>query len=259
MKINEKETEVKQLPPLPLLAGALAVALLLGFFAGHSLSPYQFALWRADSLMAKKASSDKEKAAKIVEAQQAFRGEAVRTVRLEETRRAVAMALAEEYAQHEMWNESLKQLALANDILPGSYRGRYLEALARLNLALLSPAGDAARALLTDAENALRAAEKLNPDGGDVNYLAGRIYWERKNFAAAKERFLKVLSRFPDDSDTLFALARVYFDTGEYEKARDQYVKLESLLPRQSEKLATAEKNLSVLQDLLQNRKDGRK
>ncbi len=221
----------------------------IGFFAGQALTPFNRALRKAQELT-RRGIPEKQKAVEILTRQKELLDASFKYAQLEKERQIIALSLANVLIKYEMWNEALKYLDIARDILPGDYAILYNYAIVYYNLKKVEKDFAKSKDYEAKAFDYLRLALDRVPNSIEGNYLYGALLYEQGNIDAAAEKFLNVLKQNPNEPRSLFALARIYYDKKEYDKSKKLYLKLQSILPKNSTEMQRVMENLEILSRL---------
>jgi tetratricopeptide (TPR) repeat protein len=231
------------------LLGVIITVLLsigIGFIIGRASTPLNTAFRRA-SRMSAGSLEDRKDALELMEKQRYAIDLALEKTRVEERRLIIAIALGKALTEHEMWNEAIKYLETAREILPGDYTANYYLGVSYSSLYNLETSLVEKAKLYDKAMGYIDTALKLRPDSADANYLKGILLFNNGESVTALEYFENILKRYPDDVEALLSVARIYFDWGELDQARNIYLRLENLIPPEHPKAATVRRNLEIL------------
>lgn len=231
---------------LPFVIVFLILSALVGYMIGRTTCPLTTAIRQAKNL-SNKGTAEKKKALAILDEQKVAIELALKKAHIEESRKILALSLAEIMMKHEMWLEAEKYLKVVIAILPADFKANYNFGVVYSSLYNIEKDSAKKRKLHNDAIGYFGVALKANPKNGDANYLMGILLYKDGRSAEALDYFNTVLRRFPKDVNCLLSVARIYYDQGENEKARKIYLKLENILPPKHPKLAVIRKNLETL------------
>ncbi len=221
----------------------------IGFFTGQSLTPFNRALRKAQELT-RKGVPEKEKAVEILTKQKELLDASFKYAQLEKERQIIALSLANVLIKYEMWNEALKYLEIAREILPQDYAINYNFALVYYNLRKTLTNQAQQKEYEEKAISYLKIALDRAPESLEANYLFGAMLYERGNIDEALQKFITILQQNPNEIRTLFAVARIYYDKREYEKAKKIYLRLQNILPKNSKEMEKVIQNLEILSKL---------
>ncbi|MGC8765907.1 MAG: tetratricopeptide repeat protein [Brevinematia bacterium] len=218
----------------------------VGFFTGQALTPFNRALRKAQELT-RRGIPEKEKAVEILTKQKELIQMSFKYAQLEKERQIIALSLANVLIKYEMWNEALKYLDIAREILPGDYAVLYNYAIVYYNLKKVERDPGKSKEYETKAFEYLKLALDRSPNSIEGNYLYGALLYEQGNIEGALEKFMNVLKQNPNEPRSLFAIARIYYDRKEYEKSKKIYLKLQTILPKNSTEMQRVIENLEIL------------
>ncbi|MCX7820540.1 MAG: tetratricopeptide repeat protein [Brevinematales bacterium] len=221
----------------------------IGFFAGQSFTPFNRALRKAQELT-RRGVAEKEKAVEILTKQKELLDASFKYAQLEKERQIIALSLANVLIKYEMWNEALKYLDIAREILPGDYAINYNYAFIYYNLKKTVTNQAQQKEYEEKALSYLEIALNKIPESPEANYLYGAMLYESGNIDKAAEKFLNILKQNPNEVRSLFALARIYYDKKDYTKAKKLYLKLQQILPKNSNEMEKVMQNLEILNRL---------
>ena len=153
--------------------------------------------------------------------------------------------LAERHMQYEHWNDAVKYLKKALEILPNEGILHYRLGVCYSQLSR-SADNKKRKEFIKKAEQEYKLALKLNPDLTGPLFGLGIIYFYVYNdYDKGIEYMTKVLQKDPRNIDAHFALGRFYYEMGDLSKSLEFYKALLGLVPEDSEEYEQVKKNIA--------------